>query len=168
MLTSVEATRIEKSMMEWLKKEMPGFRKNAHFKSGLAKTRITAYRYFRLDLKFIVSDFSPFWLLYLKSILSKDEIDLDKRGGHFYYNENLENLFEGNFWETTLDLLAEACRGFFWGWLGATVGSWAQTIANNIEYAELINNCHNVTTIYFVSTNDTAQFWTRYFWLIPQ
>ena len=53
MLTSVEATRIEKSMMEWLKKEMPGFRKNAHFKSGLAKTRITAYRYFRLDLKFM-------------------------------------------------------------------------------------------------------------------
>ena len=52
MLTSVEATQIEKSMMKWLKKEMPGFRKNAQFKSGLAKTRITAYRYFRLDLKF--------------------------------------------------------------------------------------------------------------------
>ena len=96
--------------------------------------------------------------MYLKSILSKDEIDLDKRGGHYYYKDDLENLEEESFWEITLDLLAEAARSFAMGWLGAIVGGWVASLTHNIEQAELINNCQNLTTIYFISTNDTAQF----------
>ena len=41
-----EEVRISNSLFEWLKKETPEFRKNAHFKSGLALARVRVFRFF--------------------------------------------------------------------------------------------------------------------------
>ena len=41
-----EEVRISTSIIEWLKKETPEFRKNAHFKSGLALARVRVFQFF--------------------------------------------------------------------------------------------------------------------------
>ena len=55
LIDNEEGARIRTSILEWLKKETPEFRKNAHFKSGLAIARVKIFKFFAsLDFKFFL------------------------------------------------------------------------------------------------------------------
>ena len=53
LLDADEEKRVEDSINEWLKKEVPEFRKNAHFKLGITSSRLKVLNYLRLDFKLI-------------------------------------------------------------------------------------------------------------------